>query len=55
MRTQITLYGEDSEWFEEIRRQVAARRDGNPPSNAELLRKMMEAYTVEAPADSQKL
>ena len=44
MRTQITLYSDDSEWFEEIRSQVAEKRGGAAPSNAELVRLMMEQY-----------
>lgn len=55
MRTQITLYGEDSEWFEELREQIGERRDGNSPSNAETVRRMMEEFDVQTGADSQKL
>lgn len=44
MRTQITLYGDDSEWFEDYKQEVAEQRDGNEPSNAELLRMMMQRF-----------
>lgn len=43
-RVQISLYGEDAEWFSEIREEVAERRDGNPPTRAELARMMMEQF-----------
>lgn len=37
-----TLYGEDAEWFEELKQEVAERRNGSEPSNAEMLRILME-------------
>jgi len=44
MRTQITLYGEDSEWFEDLKEDVGEQRDGNEPANAELARMMMQQF-----------
>ena len=54
MRTQITLYSDDSEWFEEIKKEVAERRDGAEPSNAELVRLMMDQYDAH-PGNSKRL
>lgn len=42
-KVQFTLYGEDADWFDEYRRALAARRDGNEPDNAEVVRRLMEA------------
>lgn len=44
VRTQITLYGDDAEWFEKLREQVAEQRDGNEPKRAEVARLMMEQF-----------
>jgi hypothetical protein len=55
MRTQITLYSDDSEWFEEIKERIAERRDGTEPSNAELLRLMMDQYDPRPDEDSKRL
>lgn len=43
-RKQITLYGDDAEWFEELQSDVADDRNGNEPSNAELTRLMMQRF-----------
>jgi hypothetical protein len=48
MRTQITLYGDDSEWFEDLKEDVADHRDGNEPTNAELARLMMEQFDADS-------
>lgn len=40
--THITLYGDTSEWFEQYRERVAEQRDGHEPSNAELVRLLMQ-------------
>lgn len=42
MRERISLYGDDAEWFAELKAEVAQRRNGNEPSNAEMLRLLME-------------
>ena len=44
MRRQATLYGNDAEWFEELLEEVAAKRNGNEPTGAELLRLMMQQF-----------
>lgn len=44
VRTQISLYGDDAEWFEDLREQLAEKRDGNTPSRAETARRMMEQF-----------
>lgn len=43
-RVDITLTGDDAEWFEECREQVADDRGGRPPGNAELTRRLMEEF-----------
>lgn len=48
MRTQITLYGDDSEWFDQVKDDVAERREGSEPSNAEVVRLMMEDYDADS-------
>jgi len=40
--TQITLYGDESEWFQDIKADIARDRNGVEPSNAEAVRKLME-------------
>jgi len=44
MRERISLYGDDAEWFAELKEEVAERRSGNEPSNAEMTRRLMEEY-----------
>lgn len=44
MRNQITLLGDDSKRFEEIRERVARERPGSKPGNAELVRVLMDEY-----------
>lgn len=41
MREQITLCGDDAEWFGEIKESIAADRGGKEPGNAETLRLLM--------------
>jgi hypothetical protein len=48
MRKQITLYGEDSEWFEDLQEEVGELRDGNEPANAELVRMMMQQFETDS-------
>lgn len=43
-RVQVTLYGDDADWFGEMRERVGEKRDGNLPSRAELQRMMMEQF-----------
>jgi len=43
MRTQITLQGDDSERFEETRRRISEQRPGSEPSNAEVVRVLLDA------------
>ena len=43
-REQVTLYGDDAEWFRSLREQVADKRSGTEPSNAELARLMMQRF-----------
>jgi len=43
-REQLTLYGDDADWWRDLKEQVADRRNGNEPTNAELARLMMEDY-----------
>lgn len=44
MRADITLYGDDAEQFEKLKEARAEMRHGNEPSNAEMLRLLMEDY-----------
>lgn len=44
-RVQIALYGDDAEWFQELKANVAERRDGTEPSNPEVVRLMMEQFS----------
>jgi len=44
MREDITLYGDDADWFEDLKEARAELRGGNKPSNAEMLRLLMEEY-----------
>lgn len=48
MRARISLYGDDAEWFEELKDEIADRRNGNEPSNAETVRLMMEQYEADS-------
>jgi hypothetical protein len=43
-RVDITLRGDDADWFREILDEKAADRNGNEPTNPEMLRMMMEEY-----------
>jgi len=43
MRTQITLQGEDSEEFEQVRQSIEEERPGSRPSNAEVVRVLMDS------------
>lgn len=49
MREQITLYGDDAEQFQMFKQDIAEKRGGNEPSNAEMLRLFMQE------ADREKL
>ena len=40
--TQITLYGDESEWFQDVKENIARNRNGVEPSNAEVVRRLME-------------
>jgi len=42
MRTQITLQGEDSQQFEDVRESISQDRPGSRPSNAEVVRVLMD-------------
>jgi hypothetical protein len=42
MRTQITLYDGESDWFQAVKKDIAEERDGVEPSNAEALRLLMQ-------------
>jgi len=42
MKTQITLRGDDSEEFEQLRERIADQRPGSEPSNAEVVRVLMD-------------
>ena len=44
MRERISLYGDDADWFAELKEEVAERRNGHEPSNAEMTRILMEKY-----------
>ena len=44
MRTDITLRGDDSEQFKDLKKARAEMRHGNEPTNAEMLRLLMEDY-----------
>jgi hypothetical protein len=43
----VTLYGDDAEWFREIKKELKDRRNGAEPSNAEVLRRLMEKQSHE--------
>lgn len=45
-RTDVTLRGEDAEWFEDRRKQAAQRRDGHAPNRSEYLRMLLEDADV---------
>lgn len=42
MRIDITLRGDDAEWFEDRRETAGERRNGNEPNRAEYLRLLLE-------------
>ncbi|MDS0280625.1 hypothetical protein [Haloarcula onubensis] len=42
MKTQITLRGTDSEEFERTRQRISEQRPGSEPSNAEVVRVLMD-------------
>lgn len=42
MRTQVTLYGEDSEAFEQVREEMAG--ETSDPSNAEVVRRLIDDW-----------
>lgn len=46
-REQLTLYGDDAEWFRSIKQEIADQRAGNEPSNAETARLMMQGFESE--------
>lgn len=43
---QIKLSGTDAEHFREIRESIAERRNGHHPSNAEVVRRLMEETSL---------
>ncbi|MBO4248872.1 hypothetical protein IL252_13690 [Halomicrobium sp. IBSBa] len=43
--TQITLRGDDSQRFEEVRDQIDRKRPGSEPNNAEVVRVLMDDCT----------
>lgn len=45
-RAQITLYDEDAARFRELQEEVARRRPGSHPNNAELVRVLMDAVDI---------
>ncbi|MHC3379393.1 hypothetical protein [Haloarcula sp. H-GB5] len=45
MMTQITLRGDDSETFEEVRKRIDRELPGSEPSNAEVVRVLMDEST----------
>lgn len=47
MANRITLRGDDADYFEEFKDQVAQARGGSEPSNAEVVRLMMQSLDVE--------
>jgi len=42
MMTQITLRGDDSETFEQVRKRIDRELPGSEPSNAEVVRILMD-------------
>lgn len=48
-RTQITLYGDDAARFERLKDRVADERPGGKPSNAEMVRVLMDEADVGQP------
>jgi len=44
MRERISLYGDDADWFAELKQEVSERRNGHEPSNAEMTRILMQEY-----------
>lgn len=42
MEAHITLYSDDAEWFRDIKKRIARERGGSEPSNAELVRMLMQ-------------
>jgi len=42
MRVDVTLRGDDAQWFERVREEIAEERNGNKPSRAETLRLLMQ-------------
>lgn len=47
VRSQVTLYDDDAARFEELREQVGELRPGEEPSNAELVRILMDVVDLE--------
>lgn len=43
-RARMSLYGDDASWFRDVREDMAEGRNGNEPSNAEVVRKLLELY-----------
>lgn len=41
-RTDITLTGDDVEWFEQVREEIAAERNGNKPTKPETVRLLLQ-------------
>ena len=42
MTEQITLYGDEIDWFPEVKRDIAQDRNGVEPPNPEAVQKLME-------------
>lgn len=42
MKTQITLRGEDSQRFEDLRERIDEERPGSEPCNSEVVRVLMD-------------
>jgi len=42
----ISLYGDSAEYFEKVKEGIAANRGGDEPSNAEVVRRLLEEAEV---------
>lgn len=47
-KVSVTLYGEDAEWFEDLKQEIAKQRNGHEPQNFEVARMMMAQFDPES-------
>lgn len=47
-RESIDLYGQDAEWFQDLKGRITDQRGGHEPTNSEVLRMMMTQFDPDA-------